>query len=251
MTEEIIILVKICTKCGLEKPHCEFYKDNQKKDKLDSSCKCCRSFTNLQWRVDNPEKIKECGSKWRAENPERKRESNLKYYEENKEQVLATNKKWRDVNPEKVKEYHEKWNAANPEKVKLIKSTWNKKNPNYNRDKCDKDALYKLKGNIRKLIYKAITRGGYTKDQHAYIYLGCEYEEFMINIESQFTEGMSWDNYGKWHLDHIYPASRAVDEEHLIALNHYTNFQPLWAEDNIRKGNKLPEELFNINTCID
>jgi hypothetical protein len=50
---------------------------------------------------------------------------------------------------------------------------------------------------------------------------------------------MDWNNQGQWHLDHIYPVSLATNETHLIKLNHYTNFQPLWAIDNIKKGNKL------------
>ena len=53
---------------------------------------------------------------------------------------------------------------------------------------------------------------------------------------------MNWENAGKWHLDHIYPVSLAKDEEELLKLNHYTNFQPLWAVDNIKKGNKIIEK---------
>lgn len=52
---------------------------------------------------------------------------------------------------------------------------------------------------------------------------------------------MNWSNQGIWHLDHIKPISLATTEEEVIALNHYTNFQPLWAEDNLRKGNKYEE----------
>ena len=50
---------------------------------------------------------------------------------------------------------------------------------------------------------------------------------------------MNWENQGEWHLDHIYPVSLAKDEQELIKLNHYTNFQPLWAADNLLKGNKV------------
>jgi hypothetical protein len=50
---------------------------------------------------------------------------------------------------------------------------------------------------------------------------------------------MSLSNHGQWHLDHIYPVSLAKSQEEIIRLNHYTNFQPLWAEDNIVKGNKV------------
>ena len=49
---------------------------------------------------------------------------------------------------------------------------------------------------------------------------------------------MNWDNAGKWHLDHIIPISSAKNEEDIIKLNHYTNFQPLWAIDNLTKGNR-------------
>ena len=86
-------------------------------------------------------------------------------------------------------------------------------------------------------------RLGYKKTSKTAEILGCSFEEFKVHIENQFIDGMSWDNYPEWEYDHIYPISLAESEEHLLQLNHYTNFQPLWAEDNIRKGNKLPEEL--------
>ena len=49
---------------------------------------------------------------------------------------------------------------------------------------------------------------------------------------------MSWDNYGLWHIDHVKPLCLANDNNELIKLNHYTNLQPLWAEDNIKKNRK-------------
>ena len=101
------------------------------------------------------------------------------------------------------------------------------------------NSLFLLTKNIRCLITNSITRQGYTKKSKTYNILGCSFEEFKEHIEKQFLEGMSWENRNLWHLDHIYPVSKAIDEHHLIELNHYTNFQPLWAEDNIKKGNKL------------
>ena len=50
---------------------------------------------------------------------------------------------------------------------------------------------------------------------------------------------MNWKNYGEWHLDHIIPISYAKKEEEIYELNHYTNFQPLWAKDNLSKGNRF------------
>jgi hypothetical protein len=49
---------------------------------------------------------------------------------------------------------------------------------------------------------------------------------------------MNWDTYGKWHLDHIIPLYEAKTEEEILKLNHYTNLQPLWAEDNLKKNRK-------------
>jgi hypothetical protein len=69
--------------------------------------------------------------------------------------------------------------------------------------------------------------------------LGCSYEDFKLHIEAQFVSGMSWENRSEWHLDHIIPVSSAINEDDLIRLNHYTNFQPLWAVDNLKKSNKL------------
>lgn len=70
--------------------------------------------------------------------------------------------------------------------------------------------------------------------------LGCTIVEFMIHIESKFQLGMSWDNYGKWHIDHIKPLSKfdLTKRAELLEACHYSNLQPLWAKDNLSKGSK-------------
>jgi hypothetical protein len=70
-------------------------------------------------------------------------------------------------------------------------------------------------------------------------YLGCPIEEFKKHIEKQFTEGMTWDNHGEWHIDHIVPLKYENPSiEEVMERLHYTNTQPLWASDNISKGNR-------------
>jgi hypothetical protein len=77
------------------------------------------------------------------------------------------------------------------------------------------------------------------------IYQQIAEDEFRNYIESQFTEGMNWDNYGQgknnetWHIDHIIPISLAKTEEEVYKLNHYANLRPMWCSDNIRKSNKI------------
>ena len=63
----------------------------------------------------------------------------------------------------------------------------------------------------------------------------------MAHLSNMFLDGMSFDNYGEWHIDHIVPLVTAKTEEEVIKLNHYTNLQPLWAKDNLSKGGKYNE----------
>jgi hypothetical protein len=151
---------------------------------------------------------------------EKRKESNKLYYEKNKE---------------KSREYYLK----NKEKQKLNRQK-NKDNDNFNRRNRKKiDSLYKLKCNTRALIAVSISKKGYTKKSRTFEILGCTIEDFKQHLERQFLKGMSWDNRSEWHLDHIYPISLAKDEHEVIKLNHYTNFQPLWAKDNLEKNNKI------------
>lgn len=120
----------------------------------------------------------------------------------------------------------------NSEKIKEYQN-------NYIKNKRLNNPVFKLKFNIRNLIRNSIKKQGYSKKSKTFEILGCSFEEFKEYLEKQFTEGMTWNNAGEWHLDHIYPISLAKDEQEVIRLNHYTNFQPLWAIDNIKKGNKI------------
>jgi hypothetical protein len=141
------------------------------------------------------------------------------------------------------KEYKKQYYLNNKEQFKKYKlenkDYINKSNNIRQKNRRLIDPLFKLSGNIRALIRLSIKGSGYTKKSKTNKILGCSYEEFKIYLEGKFTKGMNWENQGFWELDHIYPVSRANDEEHLIKLNHYTNFQPLWKDDNRKKGNKI------------
>jgi hypothetical protein len=62
--------------------------------------------------------------------------------------------------------------------------------------------------------------------------------EFVTHLQSNFKEGMTLENHGEWHIDHIKPCALATSPEELAALFHYTNLQPLWASENLSKGRK-------------
>lgn len=92
---------------------------------------------------------------------------------------------------------------------------------------------------LRNRLLMAFKNGGFKKQSTTEKMLGCTFKQFTKHIEKQFTDGMSWDNRGEWHLDHILPLSCATTIEGLERLSHYTNIRPLWAADNLSKSNNL------------
>ena len=193
-------MTKLCPTCNIVKSTTEFHKHKRTKDGFGCQCKaCCREYLKL-----NSDKIKQY-----------KKTYNEKHYS-----VLG------------IKEQYK-------EKRKLKKHTENEYQREYVKNRKLNDPLYKMILQIRSGICNNIKKLGYKKNSKTAVILGCSYDDFKVHIENQFTEGMSWDNSGKWHYDHIIPISSAKSEQEVIELNHYTNFQPLWAEDNMQKGNKL------------
>jgi hypothetical protein len=119
----------------------------------------------------------------------------------------------------------------------------------YIKNKILTDPFFKLKKTIRTAISKAFKNSGFTKKSKTYEILGCSFEEFKRQIETQFEPWMNWNNHGKyngefnygWDLDHIKPISLAKTEEDLLTLSMWTNFQPLCSKTNreIKMGNYL------------
>lgn len=99
--------------------------------------------------------------------------------------------------------------------------------------------------NIRSRISHSLSDAGFRKSSKTATILGCSFNEFKIHIESQFVDGMTWDNRNKWHLDHIVPVSFGTSEEEILLLSHHSNFRPLWAIENLLKYDILTEESLN------
>ena len=209
--------MKKCVKCNIEKT-IEYYGNHKgTKDGLKYACKTCTK--EYQRNYDAIYSVK---------NKEDIIEKNRKLYIKNAEIIKAKRKEYALNNKEKIKQY-----------LKKTVESRNKTAREYTKNKRLVNPLFKLSCNIRNLIAISLKNKGYTKKSKTNKYLGCSYDVFKDYLENKFTIGMTWENQGKWHLDHIYPVSLAKDEEELIKLNHYTNFQPLWAIDNIRKSNKI------------
>jgi hypothetical protein len=209
------IQTKCCSKCRVEKSLNDFYKS--KKGKLGHASTC-----------------KTCQSKYFTEYYEKKLELNPDYnkiqYEKNKDSELN---KLRQI----------KFKINNPNYTK-IGSEQLEKTKLRNKKRYKNDVVYKLKQNIRNTILRGLEN---KKSKLTEEILGCSIQELIQHLQNQFTEGMSWDNHGKngWHIDHKFPLAKASSESEIYKLNHYTNLQPLWEEENLRKSDKISQEWGN------
>ena len=149
-------------------------------------------------------------------------------YLKNKQYYLDKVTKYREENPEVIKT----WRKKNKESISQY-------NNRYVIERIKIDPIFKLRCHVRKMICKAIARGGYIKNSRTEEILGCSFNEFQKYIQDKFLSGMYWNNHGAWHIDHKMPLASAKSEEELIKLNHFTNLQPLWAKDNLAKGTKI------------
>jgi len=257
---------KICSKCKQEKDSTCFHKDNHGANGLYVYCKECRSImrkvdhaekicpicktifkpkmidsstcgnpkcTSKLFKDKNKEKISLCNKEYYAENRESEIERSKAYYHENIATLDAEAKK---TYRQRKNEYNKNWNIANPDKVKGYYN--NEKRNNYEMNRKQNDINYKIVSILRKQLVK-IVRGH--KIASALNLLDCSIDDFRNHLASTFQDGMSFDNYGDWHLDHILPCSvfdLQYSEEQEICF-HYTNLQALWAEDNIVKSNNI------------
>jgi hypothetical protein len=248
--------MKKCVKCNIEKELNQFNKNKRSKDNYNYSCKECKklyyeknkeiiSEKLKKYYKENKEILIEKSKKYYKENKLKVTEIKKTYYENNKENLIILNRKYYQDNKEHYKQYcldnkerrneHSKqYQKDNKERLKIYRKEYFSK-------RINTDLLFKFKSNVRGLIRNSFKRGinKYNKTTKTENILGCTIDEFRNYISLQFKTGMCFENHGEWHLDHIVPIASAQTQEEVIKLNHYTNFQPLWAEDNLRKGSKI------------
>lgn len=151
------------------------------------------------------------------------------WYKQNKE-ITIERACERQKTPE-AKAVKKQWYEKNKEQIKKRSNEFTKK-------RRKRDPLFRVVDALRSNLNNALR--GRAKGRRTLDYLTISIEEFKLYIQNKFTEGMTWENYGEWHLDHIKPISSFdhSDEEQIKLCWHYTNFQPLWAKDNLAKGCK-------------
>lgn len=156
---------------------------------------------------------------------------NKEYYQENKNYILQRNKSYVEKNKNDVNQYKSDWQKENGERRRIRLNERYRTEPNF-----------KIAVNLRTRILNALKNNqkvGTTLDL-----LGCSVDFFREYLGSMFREGMSWDNHGTvWHIDHKKPCASfdLSDPEQQKQCFHHTNMQPLYWQDNLKKGDRYYE----------
>jgi hypothetical protein len=186
---------------------------------------------------------------WRARNRERVRFLNQKWALEHPGQNTENTRAWRKRNPERSTEAIRAYAKKNAARIAVYQRAYRQKNKTalyqrareYAAARYKSDPWFRVRENLRNRINEAITEQGWTKRSRTGDLIGCSWEHLKAHIESQFQSGMTWENYGEWHVDHRTPckAFRLCElEEQRLCMN-WQNLQPLWAADNLQKGAKM------------
>lgn len=215
---------KICSKCKTIKIISEYTKSQKTKDGYAYSCKECDHKTGKQWRINNPLKIKEKRKRWRIHNPEKYKQRNRR---NSKRRTLK--------NPQYMHDYYQ--SHKNLWKISSIKRK--AKRNQYQIQRRKTDVNFQISCNLRSRMNRALRNN--QKSGHLLEILGCSIPELKTYLENQFLKGMTWKNYGQWHIDHkipcsIFDMSNPIEQKQCF---HYTNLQPLWAEENFKKSDKI------------
>ena len=165
-----------------------------------------------------------------------KKNADKKWRDNNKDYISKKSKNWYEQNKEHRKQYLKEYREKNIDKIRQVKRT-------YEKTRKDNDPIYKLINNFRTAIYQVLKENNVNKNGHYFEILKYTPEDLISNLENKFTEGMTWDNYGKWHVDHIVPISihkiTEIGDEEFMKCWSLDNLQPLWGDENIKKSNKL------------
>jgi hypothetical protein len=203
------------------------------------SCRACTDYRNnstveikQRWYQENKAVHQAKGKAWRENNAELKKEQDRAYYQANKEKVKERAVAWARANPGKKKASRQQWAANNPDTVKQLRN-------NFYQNNYGTNPQYTLSVRLRtdmRTSFKSVASG--TGRVASAKLLGTSWAAAAEHLSSLFPEGMSWENYGDWHVDHIRPCAsfdQACPEQQAACWN-WRNLQPLWAAENIAKS---------------
>jgi hypothetical protein len=232
----------------------------QTKEQYEKNLKYVSKY-QADWRKENLEEAKRrvrenhkklwANEEWASNERKKRREKRAKRTPEEKEIERARAKKYRDENPEKIKDRRKKDYWSNRERYIERAREWVENNKDKRRDVVNAyherhkdDPEYKILQALRTRLYNAVSLKKNIRSEKTKVLLGCSVENLKKHLETQFTNGMTWENFGNdgWHIDHIIPCAffDLTKPSHQKVCFNYQNLQPLWAKDNLSKRDKIP-----------
>lgn len=176
-----------------------------------------------------------------------------KYRELKKEEIKIAMKDWSIRNQDRIRKYRKGYaprrralylrnRLAILKGIKLRSHRYVERVRRYRFNRRRKDIQYCLAERLRATMRRALSRQFVRKSRRTFDLIGCTPEELKAHLQSQFLDGMDWGNRHLWHIDHIRPLSSfdLRDLKEQLKAFHYSNLQPLWAEDNHRKSDTTP-----------
>ena len=195
--------LKKCNTCDKDKELNCFYKDKSKKNGISSQCKECVCINSKKYKQNNLEISREKNRNYERKNKDKAKIRNKKWYAKNREIAIKKSANWKNENRERYRE-------LSRENVKIKRKT------------CLK---FLIKDKMRSLLRRCRVN----KNDRTHNMLGYTWELLKKRLECQFTDGMSWSNYGEWHIDHKKPVSAFDLNTPAHIINALCNLQPLWA----------------------
>jgi len=279
---------KWCPKCNNIKSYVEFYRGHSRckicEQEWSKNNSAKRLENSRRWAKNNPDKIKISVRKWQKNNPDKVSKIAKRWRENNPEKAKESSKKWRRNNPEKVLEAHRNWLKthpdwkASPDSGKEARKKWFKDHPEkireYSKRNREKHSEYRRlwRENNRNLLRgydkkRRLTPTGklndrmsvsiwqaLRKNKNGYrweMLVGYTILDLKNHLESLFSTGMTWDNIGEWHIDHIIPKSRffyeTPEDPEFKTCWALANLQPMWKLDNLSKHAKTMTEWKQYN----
>jgi len=196
------------------------------------------------------DEIKKQRNEYREENRDKLNKESKEYYQKNKDKINpirnSRNREKRKNDPlwrERKKKVRDEYKKKNRDKINATQNE-------YHKEKKKNDPLFKLLCNARTRLWNALKSQNASKNKRTLEYINCSVAHLYYHIEQQFTDGMYWKNHGhgkgKWNVDHRRPCDSfdLNDEEQMYMCFHWTNLQPMWAQENLEKSNHYDPETF-------
>ena len=206
-----------------------------------------------EYNHKNPDKVKKAylkrleKIKTDEEYRQKRKEWEKQYAVKNKDKIKLRVKEWRLKNIENVRKVAKAYQEKNKNKIKVYVKEWHsrpkvrERRLKRRKERLKTDPFFRLKLNLRQRLNSFVKKGRAKKHGKSNELIGCDWSFFKSYLENKFKKGMTWKNYGKWHIDHIKPMSKfnLFDPKEQFICCNYKNLQPLWDYENRLKSDKI------------